>query len=101
MIAEHAIVADLERGDAGAVAIASFERGDRFAPIARGFAQRVERMVITLGDIATLRRIDRRGFGERAAEFVDQRAVAVEGGEQAREQGWQVGAARETFAQEP
>ena len=39
MIAEHGVVADLERGDAGRVAVARFERGDRPAAVGRGGAQ--------------------------------------------------------------
>ena len=54
MIAEHAIVADLERRDARAVAIARFERRDRLAPVARGLAQRIECGVIAFGDICLL-----------------------------------------------
>src|ERR1700709_2217102 len=39
MIAEHAIVADLEAGDAGLVAVARLERSDRAAAVARQAAQ--------------------------------------------------------------
>src|SRR3546814_7196648 len=60
------IVADLQGGDSGALAILRLERGDRLAPVARGFAQRIERGIITLGDIAALRGIDRRRFDQRA-----------------------------------
>src|SRR3546814_16388543 len=93
MIAEHAIVADLERGDAGAVAILRFERCDRLAPVARGFAQGVERMIITLGDIAALRGVDRRGFTERAAALIDDRAMTDEPRKQPLEQGRKTGKA--------
>src|SRR3546814_18568132 len=58
MIAEHAIVADLERGDAGACAIVRLERRDRLAPVARGLAQRVKRGVMTLGALTAQRRVD-------------------------------------------
>src|SRR3546814_15405980 len=86
MLAEHAIVADLERGDAGSLAILRFEGGDRLAPVAGRLAQRVERGVIAFGDIAALRRVDRRRLDQRAGEFVNERAMAVEAWEPAREQ---------------
>ena len=60
MIAEHGIVADLERRDPGRLAVARLERGDRAAPVARRAAQGVERGVIALGDIAALGRVERR-----------------------------------------
>src|SRR3546814_17307633 len=84
MIAEHAVMPDLERGDAGAFAILRFERRDRLAPVARRFAQRVERMIIAFGDIAALRRVDRRRLEERTGEFLDQRPMAVASRETAR-----------------
>ena len=43
-IAEHAVVPDLERGDAGLVAVFRLQRGDRAAGIARRAAQFVERV---------------------------------------------------------
>src|SRR3546814_14902018 len=95
------IVADLERGDAGAVAILRFERCNRLAPVARGSAQGVERMIIALGDIAALRGVDRRGFNERARQLVDKRAKAGESREQAREQRGLVGTPREPLAAKP
>ena len=101
MIAEHAVVADLERGDAGAVAILRLQRGNRLAPVARGFAQRVERMIIALGDIAALRRIDRRRFDQRAGQLVDERAMTVESRQQPREQRRQAGTLRQALAQQP
>src|SRR3546814_4005406 len=60
MIAEHAIVADLERGDSGLLTVAGLQPGNRPPPLAAGGAQDVERGVITLGDIAALGGIDRR-----------------------------------------
>ena len=67
MIAEHGIVADLERRDAGRVAVAAFERGDGAAAVGRGGAQGVERGVIAFGDVAALARVDRRRFDQRLA----------------------------------
>ena len=61
MIAEHGVVADLERGDAGRLAVARFKRGDGAAAVAADVAQRVERGVIAFGDIAALGRVERRG----------------------------------------
>ena len=55
MIAEHAVVPDLERGDAGARAVVRLQRGDRAPPARAGVAQIVERGVIAFGDIAALR----------------------------------------------
>src|SRR4051795_9442991 len=60
MIAEDRVVADLERADAGGVAVARLERGYGAATIGSRVAQRVETLVIGLGDIAALRRIDGR-----------------------------------------
>ena len=100
MIAEHAIVADLERRDARAVAIARFERRDRLAPVARGLAQSIECGVIAFGDIAALRGIDRRGFDQRARQFIDERAMTIEPRKQPRKQWRQIGAQRKPLAQE-
>ena len=47
-VAEHVVVADLERGDAGLVAIARFERGDQAAAGVAQRAQLVERRRVAL-----------------------------------------------------
>ena len=84
MIAEHRIVPDFQRGDACGVAVSSFERGDRPAPVRRGIAQGIERGIIAFGDIAALGGIDRRGFDDRRAQAVDQRARGRRGAAAAR-----------------
>src|SRR4051794_27383226 len=66
MIAEDRVVADLEGADARGVAVAGFERGYGAATVGCRVAQRVETLVETLGDIAALRRIDRRRRDEGA-----------------------------------
>src|SRR3546814_11779582 len=76
MIAEHAIVANLERGDSGLLTVAGLQPGNRPPPLAAGGAQAVERGVITLGDIAALGGIARRPRDQRAREDIDQRAMA-------------------------
>ena len=81
------------------VAIARLERGDRAPPLAAGGAQRVERGVIALGDIAALRGVDRRRRHQRAGEQVDQRAMAGQRRQQAREQRRRLGAPREPVVQ--
>ena len=86
VIAEHGVVADLERRNAGRIAIAAFERGDRAAAVGCGRAQRVERGVVAFGDVAALAGVDRRGFDQRRFELCDQRLVAAEPWQQALEQ---------------
>ena len=60
MIAEHAIVTDLQRGDAGLLAELGLQCGDGAAATGSGIAQIVERHVIARRDIAALARLDRR-----------------------------------------
>ncbi len=79
-------MADLELGDAGRGAIARFQRGNLAAPLAAARAQRIERRIIALGDIAALARIDRRGRHQRALQPLDQLAMAEEGGQHGFEQ---------------
>ena len=98
-IAEHAVVADLERGDAGLVAVARLERGDRAARVAAGAAQLVERVVVAFGDKAALRTLGRRRGHQRARQLVGQRAVAGERGQQRLEQGRLVGLAVEVVVE--
>ena len=86
MIAEHRIVADLERRDAGRLAVAAFERGNRPPPIRRRGAQRVQRGVIALGDIAALRRIERRRRDQRRGQSGDQRVMPAKPRQQVVEQ---------------
>ncbi len=86
MIAEHRIVADLERADAGRIAVARLERCDRAAAVGGGVAERVERGVIAFGDIAALRRIDRRRFDQRRAQAIGERGMAAELRQQLGEQ---------------
>ena len=97
MIAEHGIVADLERRDAGRVAIARLERGDRPAPVARRSraARRAPRH--------SPRRYSRPARHRSAAmatsarvSSIDQRAMAVERRQAARtSSGGRSGSARE------
>src|SRR3546814_15311302 len=75
---------DVCSSDLGSLAILRFEGGDRLAPVAGRLAQRVERGVIAFGDIAALRRVDRRRLDQRAGEFVNERAMAVERSEERR-----------------
>jgi hypothetical protein len=77
-IAEHAVVADLQRGDTGLVAVFRLQRGDGAAGVARGLAQRVERVVVALGDVAALRPLGRRQRHQRAGVEVGQRAVSAQ-----------------------
>ena len=65
VIAEDGIVADLQRADAGRVAVSRFERGDGSAAVRSSFAQGIERRVIAFRDVAALRGIDRRRFDHR------------------------------------
>ena len=86
MIAEHAIMLDAERGNAGFLAVARLQCRDRLTAFAALAAQYVELGIIALGDIAALCAVDRRGRDQRALQKVNQRLMAGEGGEQAFEQ---------------
>src|SRR3546814_4647699 len=50
MIAEHAIMPDFERGDAGLLAIFRLQRGDGAAAVPGEATQFVQRRVIAVGD---------------------------------------------------
>src|SRR3546814_16380478 len=95
MIAEHAIVAGLERGDSGLLTVAGLQPGNRPPPLAAGGAQDVERGVITLGDIAALGGIDRRRRDQRAREEIDQRAMARQRRKKLDKKRWTLGLARQ------
>ena len=82
MIAEHRIVADLERSDSGRVAIFGLERGNRAAAVGGGVAQSIERGVIAFRDVAALRSVDRRRFDQGRAQAVDQRRMAAKARQQ-------------------
>ena len=85
--AEHIVVADLQRGDAGLAAVACLETGYRAPPLAAGGAQRVQGGIIALGDIAALRRVDRGRRHQSARQQVDQGTVADQRRQQVGEQG--------------
>ena len=80
MIAEHAVMADLQRGDAGTVTEFGLERGDRPPAACARIAQVIERCVIPRCDIAAVRGVDRRARDKRARQQVDQRAVTAQRG---------------------
>ena len=101
MIAKHAIVPDLERADAGLVAIFRLQRGDGAAAITRHAAQLVQRGIIAIGDIAAIGGFGRRGGDQRAGQRIDQFAMAVERGKQLLQQRRHVGQARKPLAQQP
>ena len=86
MVAEHGIVPDAQRGDAGQVAIAGFKRRNRTAAVLACGAKRVERGVIAFRDITALRRIERRRRNECDSEPVGQRRMAAEVGQEGRKQ---------------
>ena len=68
-IAEHVVVADLERLDAGIVGVARLHRGDDEAGGVAQIAALVERGLIALADEAAVALDQRQLFGERALEF--------------------------------
>ena len=86
MIAEHAIVPDLERADSGALTVIGLQRSDRAASAGAGRAQIIQRGVISLGDVTAIARIDRRRRHQRARVEIDQRAVPAEQRRQLSEQ---------------
>src|SRR6185503_18865064 len=90
VIAEHRIVPDLERRDAGRIAIAAFERGDGASTVRRSFAKRIERSIEAFGDVAALRGIDRRRFYQSRAQAVDQSRMAAEARQQVVESSWRL-----------
>ena len=92
-IAENAVVPDLERGDAGLVAIARLQSGDRAAGVARNLAQFVERRVVALRDEPALRALGGRRGDQRAVEMIGQRPVPGEARQQLAQQRRLVGAA--------
>src|SRR3546814_6493260 len=71
--AEHIVVPDLQRLDAGRLAIARLQRGDCPAAVARSRAQLIKRGVIALRDEPSGRGIDRRLRDERARQKVGKR----------------------------
>ena len=77
VIAEDGIVPDLERGDAGRLAVAAFEFGDGAAAVVRGRAEAVELGVVALGNEPALGRVERGRGDQSAAEFVDQGVVTA------------------------
>ena len=82
MIAKHVVVLDLERGDPGLRAITRFEHRDVAASAAARIPQGIKGGVIPFGDIAALRGVEWRRWDQRAREQIDQRAVAVEPGQE-------------------
>ncbi len=54
VIAKNCVVTDLQRRNAGRLAIARLQRGDGAAAVTAGGAKRVERRVIAFGDVAAL-----------------------------------------------
>ena len=77
---------DLERLDAGLVAVPRLERGDRAAGIARGAPEFVERVVVEFGDVAALRALGGRRGHQRDRVEIDQRAVPGQARQQAGKQ---------------
>ena len=78
MIAEHAVMLDLQRGDTGTRAIVRLQRGDGTPAPCPRIAQIIERSVIALRDIAALHRIDRRRWHQSAGQQVDQCPVTAQ-----------------------
>ena len=72
---------DLERRNAGLVAVARLKCGHRAAAIATQPPQLVQRRVIAFGNISTLGRIQRRVGHQRPRQFVDQRAMPIKRGQ--------------------
>ena len=101
MIAQHAIMADLERGNARLLAILGFQCGDRAAAVACHPAQFVQRRIIAISDIAAIRRLGRGGRHQRARQRIDQRAMAIERGQQPRQQQRRIRQMPQPFAQQP
>ena len=87
-VSEHAVVADLERGDPGLVAVLRLQRGNRAAGIARCLTQSIEGMVIAPGNVAALPALGWRGRHQGAGKKIGQCAVPGQAGQQPIKQGW-------------
>ena len=81
VIAEYAIVADLERGDAGLFALARLQLGEPLLGVAGQGMQLVQRGRIPRGDHAAVAQVGRRRIDQRPPQAVGQRGeVCGEGG---------------------
>jgi len=101
MIAEHAIVPDLERRHAGRGAKLGLQRGDRAASARAGIAQVVECGVISRRDIPPVRRFDRWRWYQRTLQQVDQAAMAAQQRCDVAEQARRIGKCIEPLPQVP
>ena len=81
MIAEHAIVTDFQRRHPGFAAQPGFERHHRAAPVARGFAQRIEPGIMPRRDRAAGGGIVRRFGDQRAPQRLDKPAMLPDAGQ--------------------
>ncbi len=68
VVAVHAVVADLERADAGALALALFQIEQEAVAVLGQVAQFVEFGIVTAGDDAAVADQHRWGFDQRAGE---------------------------------
>ena len=100
-IAQHPVVADLQRDDPGLVAVLRLEHGNRPPGIAGYPSELVERVIVTLGDIAALPALGRRRRHQRAGEQVGQRAVPGQPRQQGIEQRRAIGLALQVIMDPP
>ena len=77
VIAEHVVVLDLERRDAGLVGVARLQRGDHAPALVAQRARLVERGEARRRDEAAVARDERQLVGERRLEVARQRAVVA------------------------
>jgi hypothetical protein len=71
--AVHVVVADLQVADAGALALALFDRGEQAVAVAVDRAQLVERRIVSIADHATVARLRRGLVDERGGQRREER----------------------------
>ena len=99
MIAKHAVMLDLERGNPGRIAVTGFKCRNIAPPTAAGIAEIIKCGIIFFGDIAALRTVYWRRGHQRAAEQVNQCCVAIKFWKECQEQRRQIANLSPFFAQ--
>ena len=94
-------MSNFERGDAGCIAVARFQLGNRLPSVAARRSQSIERRVIAFRDIAALPGIGRRRGNQGAGEQIDHRTVTIKPWQQSVEQFRPVRHCAQPFAQRP
>src|SRR5256886_11034439 len=78
LIAEDLVEPDLERGDAGALALARLEPGDVLLPAVASVLELVELVIVPGSDRVAVGRLGRRALHQRPGELVAQVLEEIE-----------------------